>query len=163
MTSKSVRINEATEQPYTWRDFAACQGIPTDWFYPDDEDDDLEPNAMKYGERLKMLRPGCQDCLVFSECRLASVAELGGMWAGVSERKRLTMRLKHYREWDVTALLEASHEALRLMDSGLLWDEALAAVGIEDTPFLHEWAEGAPRKAGRKPATPKTETEEVAA
>ena len=76
MTSKSVRINEATEQPYTWRDFAACQGIPTDWFYPDDEDDDLEPNAMKYGERLKMLRPGCQSCLVFSECRLASIASV---------------------------------------------------------------------------------------
>lgn len=155
-----MRINETTEQPYTWRDFASCQGIPTDWFYPDEDDEEPEPNVMPYRERLKMLRPGCQSCLVLSECRLASVAELGGMWAGVAERKRLSMRLKHYREWDVDELRVASLEALRLMDEGALWHEALEAVGIADTPYLHEWSEGAPGKPGRKPAI---KTEEVAA
>ena len=159
-----MRINETTGRPVTWRDFAACSGLPTDWFYPDEVDDpdrEPEPNVMPYRERMKMLRPGFQSCLVFSECRLASVAELGGMWAGVAERKRMAMRAKHYPEWDVDVLLDAAREALRLMDEGALWDEALETVGIADTPFLHEWNEGAPRKAGRKPAT--KQTEEVAA
>lgn len=157
-----MRINETTGRPVTWRDFAACSGLPTDWFYPDevDDPDQPEPNVMPYRERMKMLRPACQECLVFSECRLASIAELGGMWAGVAERKRMAMRSKHYPDWDVDVLLDASHQALRLMDEGALWDEALEVVGIADTPYLHEWSEGAPGKPGRKPAI---KTEEVAA
>ena len=154
------RINLATEHPYTWRDHASCQGIPTDLFYPDDEDDDTTPSDLSYTERLKTLRPLCQGCAVFEECRLASVAELGGMWAGVSERKRIGMRLKHYPQWDITELLEASHRALALMDAGALWDEALEQVGVADTPYLHDWSEGTPKRAGRKP---KQQTEEVAA
>lgn len=157
--TRQQRINLVTERPYTWRDHASCEGIPTDAFYPDDDDDpDLEPNAMPYRERIKQLRPLCRSCLVFSECRLAGIAELGGMWAGVTERPRLSQRLKHYRDWDITELLEASHKALALMDSGLLWDEALAAVGIEDTPYLHDWNEGTPKRAGRKPKTTTTDT-----
>lgn len=158
--TRQQRINIVTERPYTWRDHASCEGIPTDAFYPDDDDDDpdLDPIAMPYRDRVKALRPLCQGCAVFEECRLASIAELGGMWAGVTERPRLSQRLKHYRDWDITELLEASHKALALMDSGLMWDEALAAVGIEDTPYLHDWNEGTPKRAGRKPKTTTTNT-----
>lgn len=160
-----MRINLATEQPFTWRDHSACQSLPTDWFYPDDDDDPtLEPNVMPYRERLKMLRPGCESCLVMSECRLASLAELGGMWAGVSERKRLSIRQQQYAGWNVEELLEASHRALALMDAGSLWDEALEEVGIEDTPYLHDWSIGTPKRAGRKPRTiTQPELEETAA
>jgi hypothetical protein len=160
MSSQQQRINPITEHPYTWRDHASCEGIPTDAFYPDDDDPDLDPIAMPYRDRVKALRPLCQGCAVFEECRLASIAELGGMWAGVTERPRLSMRLKHYREWDITELLEASQKALALMDAGALWHEALEAVGIADTPYLHDWSEGTPKRAGRKP---KQQTEEVAA
>lgn len=163
MSSQQQRINLITERPYTWRDHASCDGIPTDAFYPDDDDDpNLEPIAMPYRDRVKALRPLCRGCAVFQECRLASIAELGGMWAGVTERPRLSMRLKHYRDWDITELLEASNKALALMDAGALWHEALEAVGIEETPYLTDWSEGTPRKPGRKPATTTT-TEETAA
>lgn len=152
----------------SWRDHAYCKALRIDtetFFLPDTEGmnrADASALAGGYQRTVKWLRKDvCAHCPVLSECRLASLPELGGAWAGVTERKRDPIRWLYTGGPDGITVEELSRrvlEALEQLDAGVPWDEALDAAGIDDHPFFHDF-DG---YGGRKSATPTT-TEGAAA
>lgn len=65
-----------------WEDQAACQGMETEWFYPD------------RGESHHEQRTVCELCPVRRECLTVAVErrEKFGVWGGTSERQRRDLR-----------------------------------------------------------------------
>lgn len=65
-----------------WRLRAACQGIPTDFFFPEGRGRQLE-NARNTAKQF------CRDqCPVIEQCRDAARTEKFGIWAGTDEADR---------------------------------------------------------------------------
>lgn len=62
-----------------WRQRAACRGLPTAWFYP--EQGESYSNA-------RQAKEVCRQCAVRDECWAAGRTEAFGIWAGVSIKNR---------------------------------------------------------------------------
>jgi hypothetical protein len=95
-----------------------------------------------YQRTARWLRGVCSDCAVWQECRLASLPELGGLWGGVTETKRLAVR-RAYTGADVDTnvddLAEQVTRALEAIDAGTPWHDALRAEAIEDNDYFHDF------------------------
>tara|TARA_R110002020_G_scaffold246713_5_gene460612 strand:- start:3327 stop:3659 length:333 start_codon:yes stop_codon:yes gene_type:complete len=74
--SKSQKVDEKE-----WRLFAACSGLPTEWFYP----------INKNKADIKKAKTVCSGCFVQVECLTYAVenGEEWGVWGGVSSTVRL--------------------------------------------------------------------------
>lgn len=65
-----------------WWQAAACQGIPTDEFFPDSGGEVLAPRAT------------CASCPAAQWCRVAGVDEQAGVWGGTTPSERVVMRAR---------------------------------------------------------------------
>lgn len=78
-----------------WEDQAACQGMETEWFYPE------------RGESHHEQRTVCAGCPVRRECLTMAVErrEKFGVWGGSSERQRRDLRshLRHQHQLGAAA------------------------------------------------------------
>jgi hypothetical protein len=79
MSNISVTAHE--ENP-TWRELAACRGLHPDLFHPERGTDTRTPKQV------------CADCPVTAECLAFALVnfEKHGIWGGMSERERRTLR-----------------------------------------------------------------------
>lgn len=66
-----------------WRDHAACEGSPPEWWFPDE-----------YGAQAAEARRVCASCPVRVDCLTYALAEyeVFGVWGGASERSRRLLR-----------------------------------------------------------------------
>ncbi|MEW6470665.1 MAG: WhiB family transcriptional regulator [Actinomycetota bacterium] len=73
---------EETPAPGPWVKRAACAGMPTDWFFPDDPADSETARAV------------CRPCPVRYDCAAYALAVpgIGGIWGGLSETDRRRLR-----------------------------------------------------------------------
>ena len=86
-------------------DDAACHGLPTEWFYPDD-------GAVAGYEEAKVI---CASCPIKEKCaEWALGAEEHGFWGGLSSRARHRIR-KHRGQMTVDPFGRQWHEALERM------------------------------------------------
>lgn len=92
----------STLQPFTngyeptgramWRNEAACKGMSTEIFYP-------EQGNPKHWGNVRLARETCESCPVSSECLEEAVVtrELFGFWGGKSVKQRRPIR-KQWKE-----------------------------------------------------------------
>jgi WhiB family redox-sensing transcriptional regulator len=64
----------------TWMPQAACRGMNPDTFHP------------SRGESVRELKAICAECPVIDPCREYGISEKHGIWGGLSERERRTLR-----------------------------------------------------------------------
>jgi predicted RecB family nuclease len=80
-------MSEQSEQFYKKIAFAACAGLPKDWFFPPSRM--LEENK----NHLRRAREVCTQCPIISECYEHAIRhEEFGFWAGLSPRQRRVIR-----------------------------------------------------------------------
>ena len=143
----------------TWRLHANCSTLPTETFFmPDTEGMPDAERAIIQGEYQRTVswlrREVCRPCAVWQECRLASLPELGGMWAGVTEGKRRAHRYLYTgadTDTSVDDLLVQVHRALDRIDAGMEWHEALRSEGLEDNEYLNDFDKPCTVRRGRPP------------
>lgn len=72
-----------------WWPQRACAGVPTDVFYPEDEDDE---------EQVGPAKTICSGCPVAVECLEHGMASREpGVWGGRTERERENLRRRRHR------------------------------------------------------------------
>ena len=79
-------LRRAPEADPSWREQAACQGMPTELFFPD------RGRYPKGVDRTEHPRSVCSDCLVTQQCLSYGLQEMHGVWGGTSSRERRIMR-----------------------------------------------------------------------
>jgi WhiB family redox-sensing transcriptional regulator len=86
-TGITVAALEDAPAPGTWARRAACLGLPTDTFFPDDPAD------------ADIARAVCQRCPVRDDCAAYALAipALAGIWGGLTEADRRRIRRRHGR------------------------------------------------------------------
>jgi WhiB family redox-sensing transcriptional regulator len=74
----------------TWLDDAACASVRTDVFFPTRGDND----------KMRIAKAICAECPVRAECLDYAIrnAEKFGVWGGLSERERRSLRRGHGRK-----------------------------------------------------------------
>lgn len=70
----------------TWRLSAACKGVGTEGFFPG------------RGTQTSVQKDYCDHCTVTVECLALGLNENFGIWGGVSELRRRTLRRTHRSE-----------------------------------------------------------------
>lgn len=130
-------------KPAPWTEHASCAGLPADAFFMGDtEDMDItERNEVQaeYRERLRILRPICAGCSVWQECRVSSIGEEGGTWAGVTETRRHRARRAFFPTWSVEELQAATARALADHTPGADLAPALEAEGLSVVDFFTDF------------------------
>lgn len=74
-----LRVTEAPEEA-DWRELAACRGLDTELFFPGQGGQVIEAIAV------------CATCPVRLPCLEAGHSERFGIWGGMSEKRRRTLR-----------------------------------------------------------------------
>lgn len=72
----------------TWRDSAACKGLPTAWWYPE------RPPTGETIANMRKAKKICATCPVQNECMQDGRDEIYGIWGGLVPRQRS----KHLKE-----------------------------------------------------------------
>lgn len=70
---------------WEWQSWAACKGVPTDWFFPPDREREKVRSS-----RIARAKSYCARCPVVSACRAYALQtyEPFGVWGGLSEEER---------------------------------------------------------------------------
>lgn len=78
LQTASCQGADASEDPNAWQDLAACRGLSSELFYPQDDDAIAAAKAV------------CRSCEVETQCleHALSVREKDGIWGGSTERER---------------------------------------------------------------------------
>ena len=73
---------------YNWQDDAACKGLPTEWFFPETKDHEMQSRGLDV----------CAGCPVKKDCyEYALPYEEFGTWGGVNQGKRLKARRVYFK------------------------------------------------------------------
>jgi len=105
-----------------WQDYAACKGVPTDVFFTADSPDrgDLLPvDKGLQGGNLRAARKMCSTCPVWEYCRVSSLGEEDGYWAGVGLKRRRMF-------WGRHGLANGDSESLRIRAATAAYEAWLA-------------------------------------
>ncbi len=70
-----MNLDELVQRP-DWVRHAACRGLPTAWFFPEQGGDTIGPRRI------------CAGCPVRTECAEAGESEAYGVWGGRSIQQR---------------------------------------------------------------------------
>lgn len=94
--SAHLRQASVTAPDLSWRDLGACQGMPTDLFFP------------QRGDLTEYAKEICRGCVVRAQCLEYALEnfEMFGIWGGTSERQRRRMRRARRLRAEIAAALD---------------------------------------------------------
>lgn len=79
---RSNLVRETTLR--SWRDNAACKGMPASLFFPE--------SLKVQNANIAAVRVICNGCAVRKECLSHGMSEPLGIWGGFTHRERITMK-----------------------------------------------------------------------
>ncbi len=93
---------------YNWQRFAACKGLPIEWFFDQERD-----QTRKTPEEAKK---ACRSCPVFASCfEHALKYEMYGSWAMTTKGQRVRLRKRHGIEIQSVEGIALYHEGEYLL------------------------------------------------